>query len=457
MEENFIDDVDDNEIDTSWMDEYQESMESLCNMVDDYDKLTQTVQTIISNESINTFDVASLEAVAPGILLDDYDVQDRGGVFSQEAYSVSLEKVIDTEMDMAFFLMGKFFKMNLRAGKMLAAQSAKLAGVVATVADSHMVNSKSVLLNSTIDGRDNMAIVNFKALPETTQAKLVKLVKAYTGNEVVGEAEVIKTLAAVKSSKNGIEIMSKVYMPKYRNLLIPLFYIPSSEYKGILKFFQVMDDVVLPRIDTNLNTGMMQLNTIIGNRDWVAMSKFNTKIFQDEDKKPIYQVAKIVQAPLSPQKSFRKNSAKTYASLSVLFGSDKKGLKNDPKYHQQLPASVKDLDAIKNHVISISDIMSDMNKHSDSRTSALSKDLKRFRASKTVKESVNSGRVINKYSNAAYSRVIKELRDVAVLAGFMTSIGTDVLNAYTGVFTRSNKINSDTVKFIHQLNKIMGV
>src|SRR5699024_10473088 len=126
--------------------------------------------------------------------------------------------------------------------------------------------------------------------------------------------------------------------------------------------------------------------------------------------------------------------------LSELLRADKKGLQNDPKYHQNLTQSVKDLETIKNHIVSISDTMSDMSKHSESRTGALAKDLRRFRASKTVKESIKGGRSINKYSNAVYSQVMREMKEVAILSSFMAQSRRDVLNAYTGVYTRSNKI-----------------
>lgn len=435
--------------------EYEESLESLFQMADKYQNMSTIIQTMIGNESINTETVASLESIVPGMLLDNYDIQEVG-VFSQEAFTIALEQTMSTELDMAFFLMGKFFKLHLRAAKLLGKQSARLAGVIATFGDSKMVNGKSLMLGTSLTGTADIVAFNYRNLPSGTQARIIKLVKQYTGSDNIGEAEVAKVLAAIKSSKNGIEIMSKVYMPRYSNLLIPLFYIPSSNYKGVVKFFQVMDDDILPKVDSNLNTAIMQLNQVMQSRDWVALSKFSTSIFSEEDKQPMYNLAKNVNVDLKGSSSFRKNCAKTYVGLNELMGSDKKGLKNDPKYHQQLPSSVKDLDTIKTHIISISDTMSDMSKHSESRTGELTRDLRRFRASKTVKESVKGGRSINKYSNAVYSRVMKEMSDVAVLSTFMAKTGNEVIKAYTNVFTRSNALNNDTVKFVDALNKILG-
>jgi hypothetical protein len=38
----------------------------------------------------------------------------------------------------------------------------------------------------------------------------------------------------------------------------------------------------------------------------------------------------------------------------------------------------------------------------------------------------------------------------------MSSLGTDVLKAYTGVYTRVNKLNVETTKYIEQVIKITG-
>lgn len=442
--------------DAKEMREYQESLESALQMVEDYNKLSSAIQVAISENQLNTQTVASLESAVPGILLDDHDVDRHGGPLNPEAYSIALEQTIATEMDMALFLMGKFFKLNLKGAKLLAKYSARLAGVVATFTDTKMVNGSMVLLGSSLRGVDKIPGINFKNLSSDSQSKIVKLVKGYTGNVNVGETEVIKTIEAVKGSKNGIEIMSKIYMPKYSNMLLPLFYIPNSDYKGVLSFFKVMDETVLPKVDTNLNTAIMQLNTIMQGRDWVALSKFDTVIFNDKDKSHIYKLATHVKADVKPTSGFKKNVAKTNAALSELLGTEKKGLQNDPKYHQALDLSVKDLESIKDHILSISDTMSDMTKHSESRTGTLTRDMRKFRASKTLKESFKSGRSINKYSNAAYSRVMQEMRDVAVVSAFMAATGNDVISAYTNVFTRANALNTDTVKFVEKLNKILG-
>lgn len=451
---NAIDDVEDD--DEEWLENFDESLESLDSMLTSYLKFGTVIDTVTSNESFDASDVASLESIVPGILLDDYDVTQRGGVLNTLAYAVAMEQTLETEMDMAFFLMGKFFKLNLRAGKMLAKQSVKMASIVSVLVDSKIINGKGNALLASFEGREKITSFNYKDLTGVQQSKLTKVIKSYTGIETVGESEVMKVVAAVDSSTSGVEVMSKVYMPKHSNLLIPLFYIPASDYKGVVSFFSTMDTDVLPKVDTGINEGLLTLNGIIEKRDWVALSKFDIEIFGTNAKKPFYTLAHSVRASVSPDKPFKTNAAKTYASFSELLSDDKKGLKNDPKYHQNLMSSVKDLDVIKDHIISISDMMSDMNKHSESRTGALTKEMRRFRASKTIKESINNGRTINRYSNAAYSRVMEELRDVAVMSGFMANISKDVVNAYTTVYSRSNKLNSDTSKFISIVNKIVG-
>lgn len=436
--------------------DYNESLESFLSMVDEFEKVGPIITSMIANESISTSQVASLESIVPGMITDDYDVMNAGGPFNELAYNIALEQTIATEFDMAMMLMGKFFKLNIRAAKLIGKASAQLTGVIATIADDKMLNGHNAILSTSIQGANKIPSINFGSLPSGTKAQLIKLVGKYTGNNGVGESEVIKTIAAVKSSKNGIEIMSKVYMPRYSNMLLPIFYIPNKDYKGITGFFKTMDDVVLPKIDTNLNTAIMQLNTIMGSRDWVALSKYNTRIITSEDKLHLHKLAENVRAEVTTAQSFRKVAAKTYAGLSELLRADKKGLQNDPKYHQSLVQSIKDLDMIKDHIISASDTMSDMTKHSESRTGTLSKDLRRFRASKTVKESFKGGRSINKYSNAVYSQVMREMKEVAILSSFMAQAGKDVLTAYTGVYTRSNKLNTNTVRFVEKLNKILG-
>lgn len=436
--------------------DYNESLESFLSMVDEFEKMGPLINNIISNESLSISTVASLESIVPGILTDDYDVNEAGGAFNKLAYSVALEQTINTEFDMAMMLMGKFFKLNLRAAKLLGKSSARLAGMVSTVIDDHAVNLDRAVLGTTIQGANKIPAINFSSLPSGTRNQLIKLVGSYTGNKGVGESEVIKTVAAVKSSKNGIEIMSKVYMPRYSNLLLPIFYIPSRDYKGITNFFKKMDDEVLPKVDTNLNTAIMELNNIMSSRDWVSLSKFDTRIFTAKDRQHVYDLAENVRVTLKPTYSFKRVASKTYAGLSELIRADKKGLENDPKYHQSLVQSVKDLDTMKNNIVSISDTMSDMSKHSESRTGSLAKDLRRFRASKTVKESFKGGRSINKYSNAVYSRLMREMKEVAILSSFMAQAGNDILNAYTNVYTRSNKINANTIKFVEKLNKILG-
>lgn len=438
-----------------WAD-YDEMLESLLKDVDEFEQMGPVIQDAITAGRLEPQTVASLESIVPGILTDDYDVMQAGGVFTQEAYQIALEQTINTEFDFAMFLMGKFIKLNIRGAKLLAKSSARLAGVISTLVDDKVINGGAAVLGTTLRGNEKIPQVNFSKLSPHTKEKLIKLVHKYTGNTGVGEAEVIKTIEAVRSSKNGIEIMSKIYMPRYSNLLIPLFYIPGNHYRDIVKFFKVMDEVVLPKVDTNLNTAIMQLNKIMGDRDWVSLSKFETRIFTDEDKEHVYKLAKTLQITLKPTYSFKRVCAKTYANFGELVKADKKGITNDPKYHQKLTQSVKDLESIKDHVISVSDTMSDMSKHSDSRTSGMTKDLRRFRASKTVKESIKGGRNINKYSNAVYSRVMREMKEVAILSSFMSQVGRDVLTAYAGVYTRSNTINTETIKFVESLNKILG-
>lgn len=436
--------------------EYNDELESFLGMVESFEKMSPLIEEMVLARSLNLQTVASLESIVPGMLTDDYDVLENGGPLSPDAYTVALEQTINTEFDMAMVLMGKFFKLSFRAAKLLGKSSARLAGVIATVVDDKTLNFNAPILGTTIQGANKLPTINFSKLPSGTKNRVVKLVAKYTGNENTGEAEVIKVLAAIKSSKNGIEIMSKVYMPRYSNILMPLFYIPGRDYKNISRFFKVMDDDILPKVDTNLNTAILQLNSIMSSRDWVALSKFDTRILTSEDKKPLYLLAESVRVEVKEKHSFKRVASKTYAGLSELLRADKKGLQNDPKYHQNLTQSVKDLETIKNHIVSISDTMSDMSKHSESRTGALAKDLRRFRASKTVKESIKGGRSINKYSNAVYSQVMREMKEVAILSSFMAQSGRDVLRAYTGVYTRSNKINNDTIKFVEQLNKILG-
>lgn len=436
--------------------EYEDELESFLSMVVDFEKMGPIINSMINNEVITINNVASLESIVPGMLIDNYDINGQGGVFSPNSYTLSLEQTIATEMDLAMMLMGKFFKLNMRGAKLLAKSSAQLAGIIATVVDDKIINGNGAVLGTHIQGANKIPTVNFSKLPAGTKNQLTKLVAKYTGSQSVGEREVIKVIETVKSSKNGIEIMSKVYMPRYSNLLIPIFYIPNRDYKDITRFFRIMDEDVLPKVDTNLNTAIMQLQSIMSSRDWVSLSKFDTRIFTAEDKAHLFKLAENVRVTVKPNQSYRKVASKTYAGFSELLRADKKGLENDPKYHQSLTASVKDLGIMKDHIISISDTMSDMSKHSESRTGALSKDLRRFRASKTIKESFKGGRNINKYSNAVYSRVMREMKEVAILSSFMAQSGRDVLNAYTGVYTRSNKLNSNTVKFIEQLNKILG-
>lgn len=443
------------EDDKEWAD-YDDQLESFLKDIGNFEQMGPVIEEIITAGRLEPQTVASLESIVPGLLTDDYDVMMAGGVFAQEAYQIALEQSINTEFDMAMFLMNRFIKLNIRGAKLFAKSSVRLAGVVATLVDDKMINSSAVVLGTTLTGNNKIPQVNFRKLSPAAKDKLIKLVRKYTGNDGVGEAEVIKTIEAVRSSKNGIEIMSKIYMPRYSNLLLPLFYIPGTHYRNIVKFFKVMDEAVLPKVDTNLNTAIMQLSKIMQERDWVSLSKFETRIFTDEDKEHVYKLAQTLQVTLKPTYSFKRVCSKTYVNFSELVKPDKKGLPNDPKYHQKLTQSVKDLESIKDHVISVSDTMSDMSKQSDSRTSGMVKDLRSFRASKTVKESVKGGRNINKYSNAVYSRVMREMKEVAILSSFMSQVGRDVLTAYAGVYTRSNKINNETIKFVESLNKILG-
>ena len=308
--------------------DYNESLESFLAMMDTFNKMGPLIENIISNESFDMPTVASLESIVPGILTDDYDVNSAGGIFKPEAYEVALEQAINTEFDMAMLLMGKFFKLNMRAAKLLGKSSAQLAGVISTIADDKMVNLDRGVLSTTIQGANKIPTVNYSALPSGTRNQLIKLVSSYTGNKGVGESEVVKTIAAVKSSKNGIEIMSKVFMSRYSNLLLPIFYIPNKDYKGITSFFATMDEEVLPKVDTNLNTAIMQLNTVMNSRDWVALSKFDTRIFTNKEKEYVYNLAENVRVKLKPTYSFRRVSTKTYAGLSELLKAERKGLEN---------------------------------------------------------------------------------------------------------------------------------
>lgn len=435
---------------------WQTELEQTSALFERYAAFSASIESMQDNREITPESVGFIEAQLPGLLTDDVDILAAGGVFDPAAFEIAMEQVIATEFDMALFLMNKFIKLNFRAGKMLAKQSARLAGIVATLADDKLVNTPTMVLTTSIQGADKLPTIRFKDLGDHQKAALTKLVKRYTGLDAVGEAEVIKTIEAVKTSKNGIEILNKVMMPRYSNILLPIFSIPGSDYNGIARFFNVMDDQVMPRVDTNLNTAMMSLTSIMEKRDWGALANFDERIYGDNEKAPLYQLAKHVKANIIPQARFKKHLNVIYGETSELFRAEKKGMTSKPHYNQDLVKAVKSLEKMKEHIVSISDTMSDMSKHTDSRTGNLTRDLRKFRASKTVKESLKGGRRVNKYSNAVYSRLIKELKDVAALSSFMASLGNDVLVGYTGIFTRSHKLNLRTMTFVEQVHKILG-
>lgn len=127
-----------------------------------------------------------------------------------------------------------------------------------------------------------------------------------------------------------------------------------------------------------------------------------------------------------------------------------------PKFNQDLTNHLLDLENIKNSVISISETMMDMHKSADTKAGKLSHDLRSFRASKTIKESLQTGRVGNKYSNANYSRVMKELKELSIYCEFMASVSEKFVKTYMGVNHRVNKLNNETTDFIIHVNKILG-
>lgn len=436
--------------------EYEESFEALDAMFTNGQQLHSVIQNMLQSKRISVGNVASLESIYPGMILDNPDIAQSGGPFHEDNYTVSVEQAMQTEAELAVFLMGKFFKLNVKGAKILAKNTVRLANIVSTFAADKSINGRSGLLGTSVDLSKEVPSINFKSLPQEKQDAVIKLTEKYTGGSEYTEADVAKVLGALKVAKNGIEIMSKVFMPKYSGLLIPLFYISQTDYSAVIKFFDVMDNSVLPKIDTNLNMAMMQISGIVESRDWVALSKFNTSIFGAEDKQHVYALGTHLKVNVSNKASFKRKLGKIRSELYKLLSDEVSPDKNDPKYHQNLPKYVSDLDQIKDNILSISDTMSDMTKHADSRTGALTRDLRKFRASKTVKESVKSGRHINKYSNAAYSRVLKEMRDVAALSAFMARAGNDVINAYTKVYSRSNALNVATVKYLEKLNKIVG-
>ena len=51
---------------------------------------------------------------------------------------------------------------------------------------------------------------------------------------------------------------------------------------------------------------------------------------------------------------------------------------------------------------------------------------------------------------------MRELKQLATLSNFIANFGNDVITAYVGVFSRTNKLNKETALFIEKVTKILG-
>lgn len=411
--------------------------------------LGNVINGIIDKGYIEASDVASFESISPGCLLDNHTISEFGGVFSSEAFNVSLEGTINTEFDLAMHLTGKVLKF-------IGNSAVKLAGVVKVCLDDKAINSFKKLFSTSIHHQETLKDIKWSDLTNEQKQKLVKLVQSYSGISTIGEKETLELLNVVKHAKTSLDVMNKFYLPKHSNILIPLFYIPSSNYKQIVNFFEYNDKTMMPKIETNLNLAVSELSTIMEKRDWVGLSRFDVDIFNRDNKEPIWKLATAVHALVKPDARFSKNLSRISKAINPLLDHDKRGKVDAPKFNQDLTNHLLDLEKIKNSVISISETMMDMHKTSETKAGKLSHDLRSFRASKTIKESLQTGRVGNKYSNANYSRVMKELKELSIYCEFMASASEKFVKTYMGVNHRVNKLNNETTDFIIHVNKIIG-
>ena len=150
-------------------------------------------------------------------------------------------------------------------------------------------------------------------------------------------------------------------MPKHTNLILPLFFIADRKYKAVKGFIDVMDNSVMPSIETNLSLATSELQEIIAKRDWAQFANYDKPIFQDKEKAPLYKLGKNFDVDVNKGK-FKRVAATTYNRVSPAFNFEKKGSDTNYKYHQSLVQSVKDLEDMKESVISISDTLSQMSR-----------------------------------------------------------------------------------------------
>lgn len=432
-------DIEDDEDDAKMVNYLSDSLESI----------SSTINDIIATGHITPSHVAAFESLSPGCMLDHNNILAAGGVYSEEAYEVSLEAGFTTEFDLAMYLAGKTFRL-------ISKSALRLASIAKTFVDDKAINSFKQILSTSIHHQETMKDIKWSELSEQQKEKLVNLVRDYSGIHTVGEKETLELLNVVKHSKTSLEVMSKFYLPKHSNILIPLFYIPGSDYKAIVDFFVFNDQTLIPKVDTNLNLAIGELNMIMEKRDWVAMSRFDKAIYGSEEKTSVWKLAKAVRVVANPEIKFAKNLGKIYGATTLLLDHDKKGKMTAPKFSQDLSHYLLDLDKIKNSVISMSDTMMDMSRKGETKAAKLEKDLIKFRASKTLKETFQSGKVANKYSNANYARLKHELKDLSLYCSFIVKEGEAFLKAYMSVNNRVNKLNNETTKFVIHVNKIVG-
>lgn len=411
--------------------------------------VSAAVESMKLSGLISVEEVASFEALKPGIMLSDYDIVERGGPLNPNSYNVTLEQGVNFEFDLVMVLMSKFFKLTFKATE-------RLNALAVTFMSNKAAHAMKGLISSSIREAGVLPSIKWDDLSSSEQKKLAAATQRYTGFSSVGEKEVLTTIAAVKSSSSGIEIMGKLQMPKYNNIILSLFEIPTTDYNGILNFFDVHASKIVPKIETNLNVTISEMESIIAKRDWAKLSQFDVSMYSEDDKNEIYKLANHVKVKIDKNGKFRRQLSKLYGAMSLLFENDSNRGIQTVKLHQSLPSLIMGLETMKDDVITISDTLQDMTKKSESKSQQFAKELRKFRASKTIKESFKQGRTVNRYSNAAYSRIMGEIRDVAYLSTFMSTIGVDVLNAHTKIYTRVNKLNTETSRYIEDVLNIIG-
>lgn len=411
--------------------------------------VSAAVESMKLSGLISVEEVASFEALKPGVMLSDYDIVELGGPLNPNSYNVTLEQGVNFEFDLVMVLMSKFFKLTFKATE-------RLNAVAVAFMANKAAHAMKGLIGSSIREAGVLPSVRWDDLSTIDQKKLAAATQRYTGFSNVGEKEVLTTIAAVKSSSSGIEIMGKLQMPKYNNIILSLFEIPTTDYNGILNFFDVHASKIVPKIETNLNVTINEMESIIAKRNWAKLSQFDVSMYGESDKNEIYKLANHVKVKIDKNGKFRRQLSKLYGATSLLFENDSNRGIQTAKLHQSLPSLITGLESMKDDVITISDVLQDMTKKSESKSQQFAKELRKFRASKTIKESFKQGRTVNRYSNAAYSRIMGEIRDVAYLSTFMSTIGVDVLNAYTKIYTRVNKLNTETSRYIEDVLNIIG-